>query len=259
MLPDVKDNIPEMKLYCYSIEGFNNAMKRLGYGRDDEKLLEKDNIAVISICCTDTNPEEYKGMFSEEHYFHNKSHSKNVLNMRFDDIDPRLWHGSDFDLDSAKDEDFLYDYHPGKPSPKALDWKQAYEIVKFVVCNLGNDFFIHCSAGASRSQAIVRFILDCFSFPGNGRFNYQIRQENPPVMPNIHVLVMLKKTITKEILYRKWIASFNPNIDSSLFGKNTPNGQIIDAFEASPGQILYQVEHKDGTITNMHKAELEII
>ena len=201
MLPDVKDNIPEMKLYCYSIEGFNNAMKRLGYGRDDEKLLEKDNIAVISICCTDTNPEEYKGMFAEEHYFLNKSNSPNILNIEFDDLDPALWLGLDFDPDNASKEDFIYGKKSsyGK-SPVALDWEKAKVIVDFVVANIGKDFYVHCSAGVSRSQAVVRFILDCFSFPGNGRYNYKTRPDNPCVTPNMHVLRMLKRTYMRMTL-----------------------------------------------------------
>jgi predicted protein tyrosine phosphatase len=267
MPPDVNNNIPEMKLYCYSIEGFKKAMEQMGYGRNDEKILEKDNIAVISICCTDTSPEEYKGMFSEEHYFYNKSNSKNVLNIRFDDIDPRLWHGHDFDLDNASEDDFLYDLKDKKTSPKALGWKQAQEIVAFVVKNLGNDFYIHCSAGVSRSQAIVKFILDSFSFPGNKKFNYKILPENPPVQPNIHVLTMLKRTISKEILYRIWVASHNPRIDVSLFGKkvrenwkNGKTGRVVDAFEDEDQRIWYQVEHdEECTIKNCQKDELEIL
>lgn len=196
MLPDVNNNIPEMKLYCYSIEGFERVMKQLGYGRDDEKLLERDNIAVISICCTDTNPEEYKGLFAEEHYFHNKSDSSNVLNIEFDDLDPATWIGPEFDPEEASDRDFYY--APDTPNPpRALDWELSAKIVKFIVHNLGKDFYVHCSAGVSRSQAIARFILDAFSWPGNGRYNYKTRPENPPELPNQHVLRMLKRTYLK--------------------------------------------------------------
>jgi len=264
MLPDVDNNIPEMKLYCYSIEGFKRAMEQMGYGRNDEKILEKDNIAVISICCTDTDPEEYHGMFAEEHYFLNKSKSKNVLNIRFDDIDPCLWHGPDFDLDTATDEDFLYEPSKGDKSPRALDWKLAQKIVTFVVCNLGKDFYIHCSAGVSRSQAIVKFILDCFSFPGNKKFNYQTLPDNPPIHPNGHVLTMLKRTIAKELLYRMWIASFNPKIDVSLFGRDVIDrlsftiGRVINAFEDEEGVVWYQVEHEDETVKNKLRDEIDI-
>lgn len=196
MLPDVKENIPEMKLYCYSIEGFERAMKQLGFGRNDEKLLEKSNIAVISICCTDTSQEEYPDPFAEEHYFLNKSDSPNVLNIEFDDLDPTSWHGPEFDPEKASYEDFYY--APNTPNPpRALDWEMSAKIVKFIVHNLGNDFYVHCSAGVSRSQAIVRFILDTFSWPGNGRYNYKTRPENPPEHPNYHVLRMLKRTYLK--------------------------------------------------------------
>ena len=179
----------ELKLYCYSIEGFKNAMKSLGYGRNDENRLLDDNIAIISICCIDTNPEEYKGLFSEEHYFNNKSNAPNILNIEFDDLDPAMWLGIDFDPDNAKEEDFYY----GKNL--ALDWKLSCKIVRFIINNIGKDFYIHCSAGVSRSQAIVRYILDIYP-----EYNYKTRQENPCIHPNMHVLRMLKRTYCKNML-----------------------------------------------------------
>lgn len=89
-----------------------------------------------------------------EHYFRQ---AKNVLNVEFLDDD-------------------------------SLCLEKALDIVKFIHDNIHKDFYIHCSAGKSRSQAIVRYILDCYP-----QYEWETREDNPCDTPNYHVVQQLKK------------------------------------------------------------------
>ena len=64
----------------------------------------------------------------------------------------------------------------------------AEKIVNFIDDNIGKDFYIHCSAGVSRSQGIARYILDMYP-----EFDYKTRKDNPCITPNITVTTMLKR------------------------------------------------------------------
>ncbi len=62
---------------------------------------------------------------------------------------------------------------------------QAAELFNFIEDNVGKHFFVHCNAGASRSQAVAEFLkmfynYDIESFSVVGRY------------PNQHVLRLLK-------------------------------------------------------------------
>lgn len=74
---------------------------------------------------------------------------------------------------------------------KGLTDEQAETIYNFIASNIGRNFYIHCRAGVSRSQAIGRFLSDIHgyevkSITQNGAF------------PNQHVLSLLKKVHDKE-------------------------------------------------------------
>lgn len=179
------------KLYCFSRESFICYMQRMGWIND-----VPDGVAVISIdSVNETN----------NHYF--KESTKNVLNIDCCDISPEIYWNKDTSVDmydkledeyieSLKnntpydDSAFIYNYGPAKNNTVVypLNYKQADEIVKFIEAHKNCDFYIHCAAGVSRSQAIVRYILDTY-------FDHQwkIRRENPPICPNIHVVRMLKR------------------------------------------------------------------
>jgi len=188
---------PPRKLFCYSLEGFADAMKQKDLKRSgSEDFVDAYNMAVISICCTDTvpTPEDHleEGEIpygTEEHYF--KKSTPHILNIEFDDLDPQTWHEEELDLDNAQPVDFMWvreDNEHYKTILYSLDYKKAREIVDFIDANLGRDFYIHCSAGVSRSQGVVRYILDEYY-----DYAWQIRKENPPFYPNFHVVRMLKR------------------------------------------------------------------
>lgn len=80
------------------------------------------NAAIISICSS--------GSEKEYHIFH----GDRVLNLDFDDITYAMDGYEEFTKEMADD------------------------VVKFIEKNIDKDFYIHCSAGISRSQAVTKFI-----------------------------------------------------------------------------------------------------
>ena len=72
-----------------------------------------------------------------------------------------------------------------------MDYNDAKRLVEFIddrIRNYGDNIFVHCAAGTSRSQAIVRYILD--TYPD---IEWKTRDSNPCITPNIHIVRMLKR------------------------------------------------------------------
>ena len=150
------------KLYCYPRYHITDS-------RVSQDIISRDPKAVVvSISSTtDKCPElEELGM---------KGREEKCLRLKFDDIGP------------------VKDYRNWNSS-KAITPTQAEEITEFIENNLDGNFYIHCDAGVSRSQAIVRFILDCY---GEGH-DWETRSENPPDLPNQYVLWALKRVWRKK-------------------------------------------------------------
>lgn len=162
-----------MKVYCYSKFAFVNEMKRLGW---NDVTLPK-NVAIISICCTEPVKEHWKSEGYEgtedEHYF---CDAENVFNVDFDDIDTATRDCGDFVATCITPE-------------------QASAMVKFIIKHCNCDFYIHCNAGKSRSQAVVRYIKD---FLGQTR-EIETRADNPCLFPNVFVLNALRHATGIEI------------------------------------------------------------
>lgn len=155
-------NTGNHKLYCFSRSDFDNECFFKGW--NDECCPE--NVAFISITGTE-ECQMYYLKEKEEHWF--KQEHPNVLNISFDDID----------TDEVEWEGHIF---------YGLQPEQAKEIVRFIEYNLGKDFWIHCRAGQSRSQGIVRFILDCYP-----EYDWKTRPNNPCITPNIDVVAKLKR------------------------------------------------------------------
>ena len=73
----------------------------------------------------------------------------------------------------------------------SLSLETALRICKFIQDNIGKNFYIHCSAGVSRSQGVVRYALDTYG-------DYETNPDNPCVCPNVHVTRMLKRVYMEE-------------------------------------------------------------
>ena len=73
---------------------------------------------------------------------------------------------------------------------KGISDSDAEAVVKFVEKNKDKNFMIHCKAGQSRSQAIIRYVLDFYG----GEDEWEINKDNPPITPNQFVLSKLKRS-----------------------------------------------------------------
>lgn len=169
-----------MKLYCYSHEDFDNLMNNL-------KLYEAPNngISVISITSAiDVNPN---------HWF---KESENVINFDFNDVSPEMWWDRDYYDDTFsmwqghKEYSNFFNYNHDNINLHAMDWNEAERLVKFIDERIkaGDDIYVHCSAGASRSQGVIRYILDTYY-----DINFETRKSNPCITPNWHIVRMLKR------------------------------------------------------------------
>lgn len=155
------------KLYCFNRWEFEKYCKNQNW--DTDHIPE--NSAFISICGTDP-VQEYVLHENEPHYFSVPNGQFPVLNLNFDDI------SEDFVLIESTNECAV-----------GITLSQADLAVKFIRNNIGKDFYIHCRAGHSRSQAFVRYILDMYDMV----YDFQIRPENPPTSYNQYVKSKLNK------------------------------------------------------------------
>lgn len=160
-----------MKIWCTGFEGFKSLMNK---NKWDNNTLP-DNVAIISIC-EPNSKDEY-------HIFKSK---ENVINLDFYDI-------TDYNLLYAYGDDITEDEIKYANSIKGLTDSQANELFNFIENNLGNDIYVHCSAGVSRSQGVVKFIID--SYPN---IYNETNPNNPCEFPNIHVVSLLKKCFRKK-------------------------------------------------------------
>lgn len=86
----------------------------------------------------------------------------------------------------------------GRTDLIGFNTEMAEKLFSFIEEHIGCDFYIHCSAGASRSQGVARFIFDMYSdmYPENKCHNTQ----NPCNTWNVHVACMLKKQFYKKYM-----------------------------------------------------------
>lgn len=147
--------------YIFSKRLFDNYMRE--HGICDTNL--PSDMAVVSI----GEPEESEHYVSEhyvsehyggEHYFQD---SPQVLNIDF-------WDVNDYEVEGVK----------------GLTDEQAETIYNFIASNIGRDFYIHCRAGVSRSQAVGRFLSDIYGYE-------VVSVANNGAFPNQHVLSLLKQ------------------------------------------------------------------
>lgn len=136
-----------MKVYVFSKRLFDKCMS--DNGLRDDNIPQK--CSIISIGEPDTN----------EHYF--QYGTPKVLNIDF-------WDVNGYDVEGIK----------------GLTDEQAGIICSFISENIGDDFYVHCRAGVSRSQAVAQFLHD--------EYGYEIESVAPHGRyPNAHVLSLLKK------------------------------------------------------------------
>lgn len=111
-----------------------------------------------------------------------------VVNLDFDDIAGyRVWDAiPDYNWDSAA-KDMYKDVY-------GMTDEQASELFSFLDGNVGKNVMVHCAAGVSRSQGVVRFLLDMY--PDVYRVE-ETNPKNPCLVPNGHVVRLLKREYYK--------------------------------------------------------------
>lgn len=127
----------------------------------NRNLSELFNHAFISILDPD----------NEERFY---SESDNFLQVKMWDIDKRV----------VTDKDKVFEL----PSDEELT-----KIVDFCEKHKDKDFFVHCSAGISRSGAVAKYLNETYNFtPEDMYFEFrQLYTNNPQIIPNIYIFKRL--------------------------------------------------------------------
>jgi hypothetical protein len=157
-----------MKLWCVGFNEFEKLAKYNGW-----HLEVPSNIAIISI-----NNGKDAGTDDE---YHVCKDTDNVLNLNFDDIDPMA-----LDLsDDTETYTYIQKYNGKETTIEFFTNDMAKHAVKFIEDIIENnkldgvDFYIHCSAGVSRSQAFVKYIKNVYDF-----IDWETNPNNPCMHPN---------------------------------------------------------------------------
>ena len=174
-----------------------------------------EGVSAISIC----SPNE--GDLAE-HWFKNdynvigEDHNPRVFNLDIDDSSP-FWfenHESecyDNALDLYLDNQvkrsnsyFNHLYISGENKQwidllHVLDYEEAFKLSSWIEWRLKYDdtIYIHCAVGASRSQGVVRYIVDTYKFT----YDIKLNPNNPNNTYNPHVLMMLKRAYMNSDFY----------------------------------------------------------
>ena len=116
-----------------------------------------------------------------------------------------------------------------------INKRQVIRACEFINKHIDCDFYIHCNAGMSRSQAFVKYIQDCY--PDK---EWETRKENPCRFPNMYTCNMLKRWM--------WCSSENGiKVNEAISAGSTPiNASIpLSAFDndviSIKGQIPFDI------------------
>ena len=201
-------NKPIKNILCYSHYDFDNIMKNNGWGPWDNLPT---GISAISIC----SPNE--GDLAEHYFkydFYNctradeKLKGSHIFNLDIDDSSP-FWfenHESEcYDealelyLDNKVKRSNAYFNHmyiSGQDKEwvdmlHVLDYEEAFKLADFIHkrIKLDDTIYVHCAVGASRSQGVVRYIVDTYKYD----YDIRLNPNNPNDTYNPHVLMMLKR------------------------------------------------------------------
>ena len=150
------------KLWCLSFENF----KETALSNNWDKNVP-DNIAIISIVNTVTSEDETYHICTGD----------NVLNLDFDDADP-LANGLSDDIETFVLENGLVIHF--------FTTAMAQQVINFIEEHKDKDFYIHCAAGISRSQAFVKYIKNVYYYN-----DFHTNPNNPCIHPNGYVFQKL--------------------------------------------------------------------
>lgn len=163
-------NSSKQTLWCENFLGFKNIVNEMGWNQE-----VPNDIAIISI-----NNSNNDDVINE---YHICKDAPNVLNLDFDDIDP-IAQGL-----PANSISYTYENLHQLGTYTTVEFftrEMAVKCVKFIEDNKDKHFFIHCSAGISRSQAFVKYIKNVYYDN-----EFYTNPNNPCMHPNGYVFQKL--------------------------------------------------------------------
>lgn len=170
-------------LYCYGCREFNDLAQVRKWSHDGRNL--SPGLCVVSILSSCDQSE-----FGERRWFTEDGNDERICLLDFSD--GGLTDESEIDLFdfSRPDRDHLYIDKAADGLYNPMSAGQAAYLARFLDLNVkkGMNIMVHCSAGASRSQGVVRYVLDMYP-----HINWSTRPDNPCLTPNMHVVRMLKR------------------------------------------------------------------
>lgn len=167
------------KLWCTGFNGFKAIVEKNNW-----QVAVPETAAIISI-----NNGKDAGAIEECHL----CTGENVLNLNFDDIDPTAL--------GLSEDATEYTYHTKDGRPITVEFftrEQAEAAVNFIEKYKSRDFYIHCSAGVSRSQAFIRFIQTVYY-----EVDWELNPDNPCNHPNGFVYQKLLQVWRKNVDFSK--------------------------------------------------------
>lgn len=160
------------KLWCLSFNLFRKHALQHNWN-----IKVPDDVAVISI-----NNGKGTGSFEEYHVCES---ADNVLNLDFDDVDPAA-----FNLhDETETHSYKSSYDGHLITLQFFTEEMSRKSIEFIERNIDKNFYIHCSAGVSRSQAFVSFIKSMYIDR-----EWETNPDNPCEFPNGFVKSKLNHT-----------------------------------------------------------------
>ena len=214
-------NKPVKNILCYSHYDFDKIMDANNW---TDKLPQY--VSAISIC----SPNE--GDLAE-HWFKNdwntnENRNPRVFNLDIDDCNPYWFKNQESECYDDALELYLNkeikrsnayfnqlnvlvdDYY----MCHALDYEEAFNLVDWIDWRIKHDntIYIHCAVGASRSQGVVRYIVDTY---GN-KFDIKLNPNNPNNTYNPHVVMMLKRA------YRELFMNIDDDEPTDKYFKTEP-------------------------------------
>ena len=219
-------------ILCYSHYDFDRIMEKNSWIDSPPK-----GVSCISICSP--NEGDLSKHWFKDYIVVGLKDAKNfrVFNLDIDDISP-FW----FENHESKCYDDALDlYNEGRIKQSnayfshlyisgtnrefvdivhALDYEEAYNLVDWVDWRIKHDetIYIHCAVGASRSQGVVRYIVDTYG----GEYDIRLNPDNPNNTYNPHVVMMLKRAYRKfcNDIYEKDVANNYFETEPMKFDEN---------------------------------------
>jgi hypothetical protein len=198
-------------ILCYSHYDFDNIMRNNGW----TDTLPK-GVSAISIC----SPNE--GDLAEHWFKHDHKEAREnsdynrVFNLDIDDASPFWFENHESECyDNAlelyldgqvkrSNSYFNHLYISGENKQwvellHVLDYEEAFNLADWIEWRIKHDdtIYIHCAVGASRSQGVVRYIVDTYKYD----YDICLNPNNPNNTYNPHVLMMLKRAYMNSDFY----------------------------------------------------------